>query len=93
MVGSENTLNQIWDWTCDYICRFDYSLYPFDTQNCPMIINTSHNHVEIKGENIIYSGPSDLGKYYYKSINHCTKDVYGRSGMFIDFTFKVNQFS
>ena len=36
--GSSNRIVHEKDWTCDFICSFDYRWYPFDTQNCPIII-------------------------------------------------------
>ena len=88
--GSENMLNHKYDWTCDYICEFDYYWYPFDTQNCPIIMNADHKNLEINVENVTYEGKYDLGKYFFKTINHCNEDVDGRTGVFIDFTFRVN---
>ena len=86
--GSENLLIQDWDWTCEYICEFDYHWYPFDSQNCPIIVNVTSNKYDIFGSKVEYEGKEDLGRYYFKSINHCNIDKYGRSGIFIDFTLK-----
>ena len=86
--GSENLLSQDWDWTCEYICKFNYFWYPFDTQNCPMTLNITGKMISIKGEEIKYTGPTDLGKYYFKNIEYCHVDIYGRIGLFIDFTIE-----
>ena len=86
--GSENMIFQEWDWTCEYICKFDYFWYPFDTQNCPLIHNSSQTNWKIVGEEIDYSGPKNLGKYLFKSINYCLMNKYGQEGFFIDFTFQ-----
>ena len=86
--GSENIIHQDWTWTCEYICKFNYFWYPFDTQNCPMIINITGKMVSIKGKEIKYTGPTDLGKYYFKHIEYCHVDIHGRSGLFIDFTIE-----
>ena len=87
--GSENSLEQIWDWTCEHICEFDYFWYPFDTENCPIILNSSYEKVEIQGKEIVYSGPEDLGKYYFKSIQFCNTDINGSKGLKIDFILQV----
>ena len=87
--GSENKISQDWDWTCEYICQFDYYWYPFDTQNCPMIINVSSNKYQVRPEKIVYNGSMDVGRYYFHSINYCQRSKDGRTGsLFIDFTIR-----
>ena len=86
--GSENILSQEWDWTCEFICKFDYFWYPFDTQNCPITKNSSQANLKIIGQKVGYSGPHSLGKYYFKSINFCLTNKHGEEGFFIDFTFQ-----
>ena len=34
---------------------------------------------------IVYTGSSDLGRYYFREMHFCQVDQYGRSGLFIDF--------
>ena len=86
--GSENMIYQQWDWTCKHICIFNYLWYPFDTQNCPIILNNTLQSFQIKDNHIWYSGDSNLERYYFHSIGHCEEDKLGRSGLFIDFVIK-----
>lgn len=86
--GSENMLAQDWTWTCEHICKFNYFWYPFDTQNCPLIFNITGEMITIKGKEIKYTGPTDIGKYFFKNIDHCHVDIHGRVGLFIDFTIE-----
>ena len=34
---------------------------------------------------IVYTGSSDLGRYYFREMHFCQVDQDGRSGLFIDF--------
>ena len=86
--GSENKIVQNWDWTCEYICQFDYSWYPFDTQNCPIMLNITSGKFKIRAKEVDYLGILDVGRYYFHKINHCEKDKFGRTGMFIDSTIR-----
>ena len=58
--GSENMIYQQWDWTCSHICIFNYLWYPFDTQNCPIILNNTLQSFQIKDNHIWYSGDTNL---------------------------------
>ena len=86
--GSENMMSQDWVWTCEHICRFKYQWYPFDTQNCPIIYNSTSPKIRVVPDTVQYTGSEEVGKYYFQSIHYCNKDKQGRSGMFIDFTIK-----
>ena len=87
-LGSENMLHQEWDWTCEWICLFQYHWYPFDTQNCYFINNVTYQPYKFKLDNVQYSGTVSLGKYYFHSIKSCELDKHGRIGMFTDFIIK-----
>ena len=86
--GSETAIYQEWDWACEHICTFVYHWYPFDTQNCPMIHNTTSPKERIVAEHIFYSGKVEVGRYNFQNINFCDVDKEGRTGLFIDFTIQ-----
>ena len=54
--GSENKLLQNWDFTCQYICEFEYFWYPFDTQNCYLMGNMTNQRVKLSYKSVTYSG-------------------------------------
>ena len=74
-------------WTCEYICYFDYSWYPFDTQSCGMEKVPDSDNVKLKIGEITYSGTLDIGKYYFREIKFCEVDKNGKDGIFIDIIF------
>ena len=81
--GSENYLSQNKTVTVDYICNFEYQLYPFDTQSCHM--EHGIRNIILRPMNIVYTGSIDLQRYYFRQMQYCTEDKNGRSGLFIDF--------
>ena len=83
--GSKNYLSQNWSWTTDYICNFEYTWYPFDTQSCHIHQKILGNNIMLRPVNIVYTGSSDIGKYYFREMHYCQVDREGRSGLFTDF--------
>ena len=85
MQGSKNYLSQNWSWTTEFICKFEYEWYPFDTQSCQMDSKILGNNIEMRAKNIEYSGSTDLGKYFLQKMQYCQVDKNGRTGLFLDF--------
>ena len=83
--GSKNYISQNWSWTSDYICNFEYEWYPFDTQCCHIEDKILGSNITIRPINVVYTGSSDLGKYYFRQMSHCEVDKTGRSGLTLDF--------
>ena len=83
--GSKNYLSQNWSWTTDYICNFEYKWYPFDTQSCHIHQKILGNNIMLRPVKIVYTGSSDIGKYYFREMHYCQVDREGRSGLFTDF--------
>lgn len=84
--GSKNYVVQNWTWSCEYICKFEYSWYPFDTQSCHKL-NQIAGNLKLRPLKLYYSGNEDLGKYYFRRLEYCERDKYGRDGLFITFLF------
>ena len=52
-------------------CRFDMTIYPFDTQICRIVLQMTGNSgrfVDITPETLRYLGPTDLTQYFVKKI-------------------------
>ena len=64
--GSENALHYEKEYTCEFVCVFQYQWYPFDTQDCAMIFSVAEKEVKMIGDVIQYTGPNDLVQYYFK---------------------------
>ena len=55
----------------DFICQFDMSYYPFDTQTCQAIFAMKGNtgyFVKLVPENLTNLGPKDMMQYQIKHI-------------------------
>ena len=46
----------------------------------------SDKEIRLRGENIVYTGASELLQYVFKTINHCNINKYKESGVFVDIT-------
>ena len=50
-----------------------------------MDLGISGRNIMLRPVDILYTGTSDLGRYYFRHMYYCTEDRNGRSGLFIDF--------
>lgn len=66
--GSKNVLHLEAEYTCEFICHFNFQWFPFDTQDCFMLFSVPQSDIDIIGDVIKYSGPTDLVQYYFKVI-------------------------
>ena len=67
--GTENPLSIERFYKTSFICDFDMSWYPFDTQVCAMefvVEKSSSDVVEMVLGNLDYSGPLELTQYFIK---------------------------
>jgi hypothetical protein len=67
--GSENPISITRVYDSEFICLFDMSVFPFDTQKCSVIMVMKGNtgqFVELNPVNMTYSGPIDLTQYFIK---------------------------
>ena len=87
--GYENKLVRNFAWTCETICYFNYGWYPFDTQSCGIyrMISDLYEKLQLKTGTISYSGTGVIGKYYFRDMNYCQINKFGKSGIFIDLIF------
>ena len=72
--GKENKHFISMDFTALWVCHFDLTWYPFDTQECKMQIKNlmiASYFVELKKGNFSYTGPKDLAEYVVKSYMMC----------------------
>ncbi len=57
--------------TTNFICGFEMSKYPFDTQRCTptfFLKGPDRDMVEFVSENVIYEGPKTVLQYIIKNI-------------------------
>ena len=45
-------------------------------------------YIKTRVQNVIYSGNHDLGEYYFRGLQFCDVDKFGRMGLFVDLSFK-----
>ena len=89
--GSDNpiTISRVYD--SEFLCDFDMAMFPFDTQQCSVIlimkgntnkfVNMTHNQLE-------YIGPVDLTQYFIKKVKFGTHLVLpGVQGLKVDIVF------
>ena len=87
--GSDNALLINHTWSIESLCEFDYSWYPFDVQNCFIHEEmVGEPYIKTRVQSVSYSGNHDLGEYYFRGLQFCDVDKFGRMGMFVDLSFK-----
>jgi hypothetical protein len=71
--GSENPIIMERSYSTKFICTFDMSVYPFDNQECSIILTMDGNSgsfVDLVIDDLIYSGPIDLNQYFVKATHY-----------------------
>ena len=68
--GSENpfVMSRVYD--VNWICEYDMSWYPFDTQTCYMKLQPDGNSgefIDLVDDGLEYLGPRDLTQYFIRS--------------------------
>jgi len=97
--GSENKLTQTRTYNVNFICIYDLTWYPLDSQVCYMNISLLRQEDQftlklLKPELVNYTGPKDLLEYGFKSIS-VSDAVFadGMEGVSVKIIFKRNIFS
>ncbi len=69
--GTENPITLRRVYSEKFLCEFDMSVYPFDTQNCEatfVMKGNSDNLVRLISKKLNYLGPKDLRQYFVKDM-------------------------
>ncbi len=69
--GGSNPITSSRVYSQKFLCDFDMSVYPFDTQNCSVILvmkGNSGNFVRLVPSGVSYLGPTDLTMYFVKNV-------------------------
>ncbi len=64
--GAENPIVLARVYTTEFLCNFDMSIYPFDSQKCSAVFvmkGNTGNFVRLTGDTAKYLGPTDLQEY------------------------------
>jgi hypothetical protein len=85
--GSENALYYERELTVEWMCDFDMSWYPFDTQSCTMQFIQSEDSIDLVPGNFTYDGPMDLLEHYVRDLKICSAIVDGRKGVVAEVVF------
>ena len=70
--GGDNPLTIARVYDNEFLCDFDMRVFPFDTQNCSIVMvmaGNSGKFVHLVIDEFKYLGPIDLTQYFVKSIN------------------------
>ena len=87
--GSNNALVLNHTWIVEYLCELQYGWYPFDVQSCFIHKEMSGEvYLRTRAKSVTYSGNHDLGEFKFRGLQFCDSDKFGRTGMFVDLSFK-----
>ena len=74
--GSEHLQMIEEDYTVIWICHYDMTMYPFDTQICTMDFGAGDSgSVEVLPGNLSFSGPTDLTQYFVYNYTMCSANI------------------
>ena len=86
--GSENKLRLRKEFTVLWICHYQLTWYPFDSQTCTMEFLSQYvDLVDLNPQSITYSGPEYLTQYVVKSYRMCRAMVGLEEGVVVNVTF------
>ena len=83
--GSENTLERIFERFVTWVCEYDMSWYPFDTQTCSMQFKMEN--VNLFPVHLQYTGPIDLSQYFVRRVMFCSGKHPDHQTVSVIFTF------
>ena len=85
--GTDNKHHLKKEFTVLWICNYQLSWYPFDTQTCSMKMRSQHpGLVDLNPGDIFYSGPKALSQYVVKSTKMCRAMIGSVEGVVVDIT-------
>ena len=70
-IGEENPLVLKRFYNTIFDCKYDMAWYPFDNQKCSLVFQMTEDalpFVNLEGDRVEYSGPTDLMLYFIKKI-------------------------
>ena len=84
--GSENKILVTKTHYSEFICVFDLTWYPFDTQSCSLRMYCESDLTALSPKNLEYNGPKELAQYFVKSLRFCPMVLHGKDGISVDVT-------
>ena len=82
--GSENKIIVTQTHYSEFICVFDLTWYPFDTQSCSLRIYCKSDLTALSLKSLDYNGPKELAQYFVRSLSFCPKVLHGKNGVSVD---------
>ena len=86
--GSEHKMILMKQYSIVWICEFDLTWYPFDTQACRMDFYCTGDFTALAAEKVSYTGSMDLEmvQYIVKNYTMCPNVINGKKGVTVVFT-------
>jgi hypothetical protein len=91
--GSDNALYYEREIAVEWMCNFEMSWYPFDTQSCTMQFITLEDSIDTVLGNFTYNGPMDLPEHHVRDFKACSATLDGRKGVVAEVIFDRPLFS
>ena len=85
--GAENKHHLKKEFTVLWICNYQLTWYPFDSQTCSMNMRSQYpDLVDVNPGEILYAGPKALSQYVVKSTRICRAVIGSVEGVVVDIT-------
>ena len=70
--GASNPVMMVRDYAIDFTCDFRLAWYPFDQQECHIVLELSEKdakYIELVPQKVTYGGPFDLSQYHIQGLS------------------------
>ena len=84
--GSENVMSLRRQWSVKFICHYQTTMYPFDTQLCRMEFLVGSNFVRLNPTALFYDSRISLNRQFVREVKMCRTKVAKKQAIVVEVT-------
>ena len=82
--GGRNIINYQREFAVEWMCDFDLTWYPFDSQLCSLHFYDTGKLVNLVPVSVNYLGPNQLSQHFFKSVSICSNRIENQTGITVE---------